>query len=228
MQKSRCTVIFTGAGVSAESGVPTFRGNDGLWKKYRAEDLATPEAFTRNPKLVWEWYDFRRSLLATKSPNAAHLQIAEWERQLTGVHVVTQNVDGLHQRAGSSRVYCLHGDIWTVCCSRCGRSEHNMETPLRELPPRCGCGGMQRPGVVWFGESLPHDVWKAAESLCAADAELMFVVGTSALVHPAAGLPFLAKSRGCFIVEVNTEPTALTGHADVFFQGKAGEILGRF
>ena len=226
LQESRCTVIFTGAGVSAESGVPTFRNKDGLWKTYRAADLATPEAFARDPKLVWEWYDFRRSLLATKSPNAAHVQIAAWEQQFPAVHVVTQNVDGLHQRAGSRRLYCLHGDIWIVRCPQCGRSERNLETPLRPLPPRCACGGVQRPGVVWFGESLPHDMWNAAERLCA-DAELMFAVGTSALVFPAAGLPLLARSSGCFLVEVNIEPTALTQQADVFLQGKACEIFAR-
>ncbi|HEV8132083.1 MAG TPA: NAD-dependent deacylase [Acidobacteriota bacterium] len=226
LKESSCTVVFTGAGVSAESGVPTFRGEDGLWKKFRAEDLATPEAFARDPKTVWEWYDFRRSLLATKSPNTAHLKIASWEQQYPGVHLVTQNVDGLHQRAGSRRVHCLHGDIWVVQCSHCGQSERNLDARLRELPPRCRCGGMQRPGVVWFGEALPQDVWSSAEKLCRS-ADLMFVIGTSALVYPAAGLPLLAKESGCFVVEVNVEPTDLTARVDLFLEGKAGEILGQ-
>lgn len=218
-------MVFTGAGVSAESGVPTFRGEDGYWKKYRPEDLATQEAFARNPKLVWEWYDFRRSLLSTKKPNPAHLRIAEWERCFQSVHVVTQNVDGLHQRAGSQKVHCLHGDIWVTQCTACGQSERNLQTPLREIPPRCRCGGIQRPGVVWFGEPLPQDVWRQAEQVCAG-AELMFVIGTSAVVYPAAGLPSLAKARGCFVVEINLEPTEFTARTDLFLRGRAGELLG--
>ncbi|HEY2932453.1 MAG TPA: NAD-dependent deacylase [Acidobacteriota bacterium] len=226
LQESRCTVIFTGAGVSAESGVPTFRGQDGYWKNFRVEDLATREAFSKDPKFVWQWYDARRSALLTKQPNSAHRKIAHWEQQFQNVHVVTQNVDGLHQRAGTRNVYCLHGDIWDVQCIRCGVLVRNDEAPLRQVPPTCACGGIQRPGVVWFGEMLPADTWAAAERLCGC-ADLMFVVGTSAVVYPAAGLPLLAGSRGAYVVEVNIQPTDLTPHTDLFLQGKAGEVLSQ-
>jgi len=226
LQKSRCTVVFTGAGVSAESGVPTFRGQDGYWKNFRVEELATPQAFSKDPKFVWDWYDARRLALHTKEPNLAHKKIVEWEKQFGNVHVITQNVDGLHQRAGTEKIHCLHGDIWEIRCTRCGISERNVEAPLSHLPPVCACGGIQRPGVVWFGEMLPQETWEEAERFCSC-ADLMFVIGTSAIVYPAAGLPMLAKSRGCYIVEVNIQPTELTPHFDLFLQGKAGEVLSQ-
>jgi NAD-dependent deacetylase len=225
VRASACTVIFSGAGVSAESGIPTFRGPEGHWRKYRPEDLATPDAFERNPRLVWEWYDHRRTQLAEKLPNAAHHQIADWEKAASGrIHVVTQNVDGLHQRAGSRNVCCLHGDIWTVRCVACGRSQVNREAPLSTLPPLCPCGALQRPGVVWFGEPLPVEEWRRAQDLCNR-AELMIVVGTSAVVYPAAGLPLMAKLGGCYLVEINLDRTDLTPRADLFVRGKAARVL---
>ena len=217
LQASTSVAILTGAGVSAESGVPTFRGPGGLWRDYRPEQLATPEAFARDPKLVWQWYDWRRQVLAKLEPNAAHRALAA--RPLT---LVTQNVDGLHERAGSRGVIKLHGDIWTVRCLDCGESRRDDTVPLVELPPRCACGGMLRPGVVWFGESLPQPEWHAAEA-AVQGCDVLLVVGTSAVVYPAAGLISLA--RRARVIEVNLEETPVSKLVDASLRGKAGEIL---
>jgi NAD-dependent deacetylase len=166
---------LTGAGISAESGIPTFRGAGGLWREYRAEDLATPEAFSRDPKLVWEWYDWRRSLIAAAEPNAGHLALAELARRGPKFTLITQNVDGLHDRAGSTGVLKVHGDIWTVRCVSCGQEWEDRRAKLPELPPRCRCGGIERPGVVWFGESLPGNVWAQAED-AAHNADLFLII----------------------------------------------------
>lgn len=220
-------VVLTGAGVSAESGVPTFRGEDGLWRNYRAEDLATPSAFARDPKLVWEWYQWRRELIAACRPNPAHDFIARLEREHGGDFLlVTQNVDGLHRLAGSSKLVEVHGNIWDVRCAACGAGREDRTLPFPDLPPTCdACGGLLRPGVVWFGESLPE----AAMGLAFAAAErcdLMLVVGTSAVVYPVAYLPQLAKRAGAYVVEVNPDETPLTPLADESLRGKAGEVLG--
>ncbi len=219
-------VVLTGAGISAESGVPTFRGAGGLWRQHRPEDLATPEAFVRGPRLVWEWYDWRRARVAKAEPNPGHLALAQLERRVPGFTLITQNVDGLHQRAGSRRVLKLHGDIWTLHCLGCGLEETNHDVPLREIPPRCTCGGLFRPGVVWFGEALPADVLRHAME-AAAHAQLFLVVGTSAVVQPAASLPLLAQQNRAKLVEVNLEETPLSAQADASFWGKAGELLPR-
>src|SRR5258706_1333916 len=145
--------VLTGAGISAESGIPTFRGPVGLWRQYRAEDLATPQAFARDPKLVWEWYDWRRGLIAQAHPNAGHAALAEIERRAKRFTLITQNVDGLHDRAGSRQVLKIHGDIWTLRCPACGRERHDPLPSIPDLPPRCECGALERPGVVWFGEA---------------------------------------------------------------------------
>lgn len=215
---------LTGAGISAESGIPTFRGAGGLWRQYRAEDLATPEAFERDPKLVWEWYDWRRGLIAKAEPNAGHCALAQFARRAGKFTLITQNVDGLHDRAGSSGVLKVHGDIWTVRCASCGRAREDRRVPIPDLPPRCQCGGIERPGVVWFGEALPRDVWVQAED-AARQAAVFLVIGTSAVVYPAAGLVQLAKSNGARVVEVNIGETPVSQGADASLRGPAAEIL---
>ena len=222
----RSVVVLTGAGVSAESGVPTFRGPGGLWREYRAEDLATPEAFARDPGLVWEWYDWRRQLVARCKPNPAHEAIAELERRVPDFLLVTQNVDGLHRQAGSRRLVELHGCLWRMRCPREGTVIEDREVPLSVIPPRCKCGGMLRPDVVWFGEALPADALQSALR-AAEDCDLMLVVGTSAVVQPAASLPLMAKEHGATLIEVNPDPTPLTGHADETHRGKAADVLPR-
>ncbi len=217
--------VLTGAGISAESGIPTFRGKDGLWKEFRAEELATPQAFYRDPGLVWEWYDWRRSIIATKEPNAGHRVLARWEEYFPHFVLITQNVDGLHRRAGSLNVLELHGNIWEVRCTKEGIIAENHESPLKSIPPLCpACGSIVRPNVVWYGEALPSETFEEAYS-ASASCDLMFVVGTSAFVQPAASLPLLAAQRGAKVIEVNPEPTPLTSSADFAFQGKAGDVL---
>lgn len=222
--QARSVAVLTGAGISQESGIPTFRGPGGLWRNFRAEDLATPEAFARDPQLVWEWYAWRRGIIAQAQPNAAHHALAEWEPRVESFLLITQNVDGLHDRAGSQKLAKLHGDIWQVLCTRCGRRERNELVPLEPLPPRCLCGAIQRPDIVWFGEALPTEVWQQAVE-ATAHAQVFLVVGTSAIVHPAASLPAMAREAGAVLIEVNFEPTPLSALADLSFRGKAGELL---
>jgi len=218
-------VVLTGAGISAESGIPTFRGQEGLWKQYRAEELATPYGFISNPRLVWEWYDWRRQLIASKKPNPAHKTLAEWENFFPSFHVITQNIDGLHHMAGSHRILELHGNIWKMRCLDEGIVIENRETPLPELPPHCPhCHGLLRPHVVWFGESLDGTVLSEAFQLCQ-ECEVIISVGTSGVVQPAASLPVAATQNGALLVEINFEPTPLTSLAQFSFLGKAGEIL---
>jgi NAD-dependent deacetylase len=204
--------------------VPTFRGNGGLWKQYRAEELATPQAFARDPKLVWEWYDWRRSMIAKAEPNAGHFALAALERQTPSFTLITQNVDGLHDRASSRNILKVHGDIWNVRCLSCGRETLDTRVPLPELPPHCQCGGHLRPGVVWFGENLPQATWKDAEK-AARSCEIFLVIGTSAVVYPAAGLIHLAQAHGATVIEINVEPSAVSHHIDAFLQGASGELL---
>jgi NAD-dependent deacetylase len=216
--------ILTGAGISAESGVPTFRGDGGLWREYKAEDLATPEAFARDPKLVWEWYDWRRGIIAKAVPNPAHQALVKLEMRIPRFTLITQNVDGLHDLAGNGKILKLHGDIWRMRCTECGANFPNRRTPLPKVPPHCACGGMARPGVVWFGEALPDGILKEAEH-AVANAQVFLVVGTSAVVYPAAGLIPYAKQSGAKVIEINPEPTAATSIVDCALQGPAGEIL---
>jgi NAD-dependent deacetylase len=216
--------VLTGAGISAESGVPTFRGADGLWRHYRAEELATPQAFRRNPALVWEWYDWRRGLIAGCEPNEGHRTLAEMENYVQDFTLITQNVDGLHQRAGSRRILELHGDIWRVRCTAENTIGHNHEVPLSRTPPTCSCGALLRPDVVWFGESLDPQVMSAAYA-AAETCSLMLVVGTSAVVQPAASLPIIARNAGAYLVEVNVEQTPLSPLADEVMLGPAARKL---
>lgn len=225
LQGAERVVVLTGAGISAESGVPTFRGQDGLWKTYRVEELATPTAFYHNPQLVWEWYDWRRGLIGSKEPNSGHKVIARWENLFPSFHLITQNVDGLHQRAGSKDVLELHGNIWKIRCTEEDTIMENHDTPLSEIPPRCPeCGALLRPHVVWFGESLDSPVLHNAFHL-SANCQVIFVVGTSAVVQPAASLPMAAAEAGAKIIEINPTPTPLSSSSDFSFRGGAGEIL---
>ncbi len=216
---------LTGAGVSAESGIPTFRGAQGLWKNYNPMELATPEAFFKNPKLVWEFYDWRRVKIKNSSPNSAHKIISEWENIFPNFHLITQNVDGLHQRAGSKKIVELHGNIWKVVCTREKISYFNYDAPLKEIPPRCkNCGATLRPGVVWFGEQLPQDAIEKAFKL-AEKSKVIIVAGTSSVVYPASSLPLIVKRNGGIIIEINIQETPLTKYSDILLKGKAGEIF---
>lgn len=224
---ARITVL-TGAGVSAASGVPTFRGSDGLWKNFRPEALATAEAFGRDPSLVWEWYAWRRFRIAACDPNEAHRVLAGWSHRFPNFKLITQNVDGLHERAGTANVIRLHGSIWEVSCWKgCAKSPRRWldETvTFTEIPPRCPyCGGLIRPGVVWFGETLETNV--IAEAWNAANCDVFITVGTSAVVYPAAGFLERARKNGAFTVEINPEATPATKAVDLALQGGAERIL---
>jgi NAD-dependent deacetylase len=222
MDTAERIAILTGAGISAESGIPTFRGAAGLWNNFRAEDLATPQAFRRDPELVWRWYNWRRGLVAKAVPNAGHQALALLESRAPEFYLVTQNVDGLHQQAGNRNVLELHGSLWRLRCTRCGNEWTDRETYT--APPLCVCGAMARPGVVWFGENLPAETWQAAET-AVAQCDLLLVIGTSAVVYPAAGLLPFAKSHGARVIEVNLEPTPVSDLVDVSLSGPAGVIL---
>lgn len=220
--------VLTGAGISAESGVPTFRGPEGLWRRYRPEDLATPLAFARDPALVWEWYRWRRQRMAAVSPNPGHFALARMEARRPGFVLVTQNVDGLHAAAGSRNLVELHGNIWRDRCT--SRPPHRFDRQFGEGTegameiPRCHCGAPLRPDVVWFGEGLaPGDLEAAIEAF--READLALVVGTSSVVYPAAALPGVAKSAGALVVEINPDETPLSGEADVVLRGPSGVVL---
>lgn len=219
------TSVLTGSGISAESGIPTFRGKEGLWKQFRAEELATPQAFSRDPALVWEWYDWRRSIIATKQPNSGHQVLAEWEERFPDFSLITQNIDGLHQKAGSRNIIELHGNIWKLRCVDEGTIIENHEPHLKEIPPRCPhCGALLRPHVVWFGESLDGDLLEKAIRR-ASESDIMVVAGTSAVVYPAAAIPHSAREAGAKIIEVNPESTPLTPYADFTFRGPSGNVF---
>lgn len=233
LRKARHIVVFTGAGVSAESGIPTFRDpQKGLWERFDAEDLATPQAFRRDPDLVWGWYEWRRMNVLRVRPNPAHVAIAATERRVPQFTLVTQNVDDLHERAGSTAPIHLHGSLHAPRCFACGWP-HTLPTGLpdepeggrRLPPPHCArCGGRIRPGVVWFGESLPKEAWRAA-SAAVERCDVFFSIGTSSLVFPAADLPFDAAMNGAVVVQVNPAATELDNVARFNLVGQAGEIL---
>ncbi len=226
LQKAHRVVAFTGAGVSAESGVPTFRGAGGLWEGHPVEQVATPEAFAADPLMVWRFYEQRRINLATKRPNPAHHVLARWQDRFPSFLLTTQNVDSLHEDAGSRGVLHLHGSIWRVRCLACGEEREDRTAPFPSLPPRCRCGGKLRPAVVWFGEALPADVLEASIAACER-CDVLLVVGTSAVVYPAAGLVEVASWAGARIIEVNPQPSALASLAQVALRGPAGELLPR-
>lgn len=223
LKNSKRVTALTGAGVSAESGVPTFRGKNGWWRNYNPMDLATFDAFTRDPKLVWEWYMYRRDLIRTRGPNPGHYALAEMAGLFENFTLITQNVDCLHRDAGSKEIYELHGNIHRNRCLECGHMDYTESFP--ELPPKCPeCKGRLRPDVVWFGEMLPRE---AIDSSMQAShhAELFFTVGTSGAVQPAASLPLIAKQNGALVVEVNVEPSEISHMCDIKYHGKSGEIL---
>jgi NAD-dependent deacetylase len=224
LARSREIVVLTGAGISAESGVPTFRGSDGLWRQYRATDLAIPEAFAREPRLVWEFYNWRRELLAPLRPNQAHLALAELERRFPAFTLITQNIDGLHQAAGSQQLIELHGNIWWVRCTACGRVSEERRLPLPELPTCTSCGCLVRPHVVWFGERLDPEILERAYQ-AVQSCQVMLVIGTSGIVQPAASLGSLAKQQGAFVAEINLEATPYTGAYHLSLLGKAGDLV---
>jgi NAD-dependent deacetylase len=225
LARAQHVVALTGAGISAESGVPTFReAQTGLWARYSAEQLATPAAFLASPRLVWEWYEWRRGLTRRALPNAGHAALVRLEGVVPRLTLLTQNVDGLHARAGSRQVTELHGNLDTTLCFDEGTVVTDF-TDDGQTPPRCPrCGGLLRPGVVWFGEPLPKAALETAER-AAASCDAFLSIGTSSLVHPAAGLPLVAKRHGALLIEVNPAPTQLTQHADFSLSGPAGQVL---
>lgn len=221
---ARHTAALTGAGVSAESGVPTFRGEGGLWRSRRPEELATPEAFAADPRLVWEFYDWRRSVIRRAGPNPAHYALRALEAMFPRFTLLTQNIDGFHREAGSRHVLEMHGNIWEVRSLEDGRVWEDRRVPLEPIPPRTESGALLRPNVVWFGEGLDPEVLEAAFE-AAARCDFMIVAGTSAVVQPAAHLPVLAKRNGAYVLEVNPERTPISDLADETLLGKAGEAL---
>jgi NAD-dependent deacetylase len=225
LRQASSVCVLTGAGISAESGVPTFRGEDGLWKKFKPEELANFDAFIRNPDLVWEWYAYRRRLIHEVKPNPGHYALAELEQRLRNFTLVTQNVDNLHRRAGSRRIFELHGNIERSYCIECRTFVSDLKLDELKTAPRCEkCGGLIRPDVVWFGELLPADAFAEAES-ASMRCDVFLSVGTSAVVYPAASLAYMALEHGAYVVVINPERTDLSFHAQETVLGKAGEIL---
>jgi len=220
---AKSVVFFTGAGMSAESGIPVFRGKDGIWNKLKPEELANFDAFLKNPDLVWEWYNHRKQIIHESVPNKGHFAIAEFEKILPEVTVVTQNIDNLHKRAGSKNIYELHGNIERNFCIKC-HTYYNEEIELTDKAPRCKCGGLIRPDVVWFGEYLPQDQFIASEN-ASENCDVFFIVGTSAVVFPAASLIYAAKEKGAYLVEINIESTEASRIMNESLYGRAGDIL---
>jgi len=225
LQQAKYITALTGAGISAESGVPTFReAQTGLWARYDPQQLATPQAFRRNPRLVWEWYAWRRELVSQAKPNPGHLALAEMERLVPHFTLITQNVDDLHIRAGNQNIIALHGNILKTRCFNC-RMLVDSYQQSSQIPPHCPhCGGLLRPDVVWFGESLPPKALDAALA-AARDCDLFLSIGTSTLVEPAASLPFIALQNNTPVVEINPEETPLSNAATYILRGASGQVL---
>jgi len=248
LKNAKKIVVVTGAGVSAESGVPTFRGPGGFWRTYKVTDLATPQAFKANPSLVWEFYHYRREVMLTKHENKAHLAIAALQRRCQkngkAITLITQNIDRLHQKAGSVNVVELHGSLWETRCTKCGVIKENRDSPIcaslkdkgapdptqteARIPidqlPTCSCGGLLRPNVVWFNENLNPDILNASFD-AAQNCDLLLVVGTSSIVYPAAMLAPEAAKNGALVAEFNIEETDLTDKFRYLFKGKAGVTM---
>lgn len=230
---ARRVVVFTGAGISAESGIPTFRdGKGSLWKRFDARTLATPEAFGENPAMVWGWYEYRRAAIGHAQPNGAHLAVAQLSRHVSKLDLITQNVDDLHERAGSPDVIHLHGRLDKARCHDCGLDwEHPCATPdlpqddAPVPPPNCTrCGGPIRPGVVWFGEALPEHDWRRAMEV-AEQCDVLISIGTSSMVYPAAELPHRARTQGARVIQVNPAPTPMDAVCDFNLRGDAGLVM---
>jgi NAD-dependent deacetylase len=224
LKKAEKVAALTGAGISAESGVPTFRGADGLWRNHNVTDLATPDAFARDPALVWEFYNWRRHLIAGLSFNSAHKALVDLEAKVPDFTLITQNVDGLHIKAGSKNILEIHGNLWKVRCTKCHKITLDLSLNMGPLPKCRDCGGLLRPEVVWFGESLDHLLLHQAVEASRA-CQVMLVVGTSAVVQPAASLAFEAKEAGATVAEINVEETPHSRMMDFVLRGKAGEIV---
>jgi len=225
LRMSKNLTVLTGAGVSQESGLRTFRdAQTGLWAQYKPHELASPEAFQRDPKLVWDWYAWRREAIKGVRPNPGHYALVEMEEHIPDFTLITQNVDGLHRMAGSQNVLELHGNIQRVRCADCYTFTEIWDDDTESVPRCKVCGGLLRPDVVWFGESLPRDQLEAAVQ-AARSCDVFFSIGTSGVVQPAASLGFAAHNRGAVVVEINAEPTPLTPKANYSFHGKSGEIL---
>ncbi len=227
LNKAQGITVLTGAGISAESGIPTFRGDDGLWKKYRPEDVDTEDAFRRNPAYVWQWYDDFRALISKTKPNPGHYALAELEKLRSDFTIITQNIDDLHRAAGNTNIIELHGNIWRARCTQCSYAEENRDVPLKEVPLKCkACGGLLRPGVVWFDDNIPLPTIDAC-LMSIEYSDVMLIVGTSGLVEPAASMGLVAKHIGKTVIEVNLEETVKSHHYDIVLLGKSGEILPR-
>lgn len=229
LRSAKVVSALTGAGVSAESGVPTFRDPGGIWEKFRPEDLANFDAFITNPDFVWSWYQHRRQVMHNVMPNPGHFALAEMEKLFPEFNLITQNIDNLHARAGSKNITELHGNIERNYCINCHKYYNEITLVASDLRsdmrvPKCDCGGLIRPDVVWFGELLPADAMQNAE-VYAAKSDVFFTIGTSAEVYPAAMLPMIAKQSGAYVVEINTKPTSISYDVDDVIQGKSGEIL---
>jgi NAD-dependent deacetylase len=226
LKSTKSLFVLTGAGVSAESGVPTFRGAQGLWKNYSATELATPQAFKKNPGLVWEWYQWRQNLISNVKPNPAHYALVEFEKIIPHFLLLTQNVDDLHQRAGSKNVLELHGNIFRTRCLECNKITvyKAPEKTSNKILPRCSCQGFLRPDVVWFGESIPHTIWQQSLDFLK-DADTALICGTSGVVWPAAAIPEIARQSNIRTIEINLEPTPVSSIVDLSIKGKAGEVL---
>ncbi|MBN2060961.1 MAG: NAD-dependent deacylase [Deltaproteobacteria bacterium] len=216
--------VLTGAGISAESGIPTFRGDEGLWKNHRAMELATPEAFARDPELVWEFYKWRREVIGKAGYNRAHKALVEMENRIPQFALITQNVDGLHSLAGSGNVLEIHGNIWKSRCTGCGLITLNYDEDMGRIPRCSECGEILRPDVVWFGESLDPSILSKAMDVCR-KCEIMMVIGTSSIVQPASSLAFMAKEANAVVAEINIERTAQSDTMDFVLTGKSGEIV---
>src|SRR5438552_3289998 len=223
LNNAKVVTVLTGAGVSAESGVPTFRDPGGIWEKFSPEQLANFEAFMADPDFVWSWYQHRREIMRDVKPNAGHYALAEMENIFKEFNLITQNIDNLHYRAGSKNVTELHGNIERNYCIKC-RKVYNEVNVQEKNVLRCDCGGLIRPDVVWFGEMLPYDALLFAEE-CSKKSDVFFSIGTSAEVCPAAFLPGMAKNSGGYVVEINTKPTVISRYMDEIIEGKSGPIL---
>jgi len=222
LRNAKKIVVVTGAGISQESGIPTFRGKDGLWKKHDPMKLATIEAFYDDPKLVWEWYEDRRKNILSAEPNPGHIAIAELEK-FVKVVVLTQNIDGLHQKSGSTNVLELHGSIIRIKCTVCDFKDE-ISSKFDKLPPRCKCGEILRPDVVWFGESLPQNVWSEA-IIHSNSCDVMIITGTSLVVSPANTLPIYAKQNNALLIEVNPEKTIMSTDVDLSLKTTSANAL---
>jgi len=225
LKSAKSVAVLTGAGESAESGVPTFRGKDGLWNKFKPEEIANFDAFIKNPELVWEWYHYRKKLMKEVKPNHGHYALVRFENYFPDFSLITQNIDNLHRVAGSKNIYELHGNILRNRCVDCNRYFEDIEINFSEKKvPRCLCGGLLRPDVVWFGEALPEKEFTSSIE-ATRRSELFFSIGTSAQVYPAASLPMEAKRSGAYVVEINIETTGISDLVDESIQGKSGKVL---